>query len=74
METIDEAARKYGCDAYIEYCRQHGVDASTAKYPNLEQAFKAGALWMAKQHADEISECTEKDAQQRLDDSGYNIE
>ena len=23
-------------------------------------AFKAGALWMAKQHANEISECTEK--------------
>ena len=65
MNTLDEAAEKY---AYEEY-PSVGVGNT-----ELEKAFKAGALWMAKQHANEISECIEKDAQQRLDDSGYNIE
>lgn len=46
QKRIEEAARKYGCDAYIKYCRQHGVDAATAKHPSLENAFITGAEWM----------------------------
>ena len=56
MNTLDEAAREYTEQAYNE----SSVLTWEILEGIVEKAFKAGALWMAKQHADEISECTEK--------------
>ena len=70
-ERIEQAARKYGCDAYIEYCWQHGVDAATAKYPPLEKAFITGAEWMLRNvwiSVDEEKPCADEIVAKLSDD------
>ena len=54
METIDEAALQYTIE------RSQLSNSNQWSTGDVGAAFKAGALWMAKQHANEISECTEK--------------
>ena len=59
METIDEAAFNY-VDLKLTETKDRKCLPSNFFAADVEKAFKAGALWMAKQHANEISECTEK--------------
>ena len=59
METLDEAAFNY-VDLKLTETKDRKCLPSNFFAADVEKAFKAGALWMAKQHAGEISECTEK--------------